>query len=165
MKEAAEVMYDGGMARSAQTKAAVAAEAWRAIFDFIVATAPQRNRYIGESGLTPNDARALSSLTASSGRTMGSLAEEWKCDASTATWIVDRLEAKGLVERRPHATDRRVKLVVLTPRGSRTKAKQMERMYIPPRQLLDLDLDDLVTLRNAVAKLSYAPAHPAESTP
>ncbi len=154
MKEAAEVRYDGAMPRVPQTKAALAAEAWRAIFDFIVATAPQRNRYIGESGLTPNDARALSSLTASSGRTMGSLAEEWKCDASTATWIVDRLEAKGLVERRPHATDRRVKLVVLTPRGSRTKAKQMERMYIPPRELLDLDLDDLVTLRSAVAKLA-----------
>src|SRR5216683_4319139 len=154
MKEAAEVRYDGSMPRVPQTKAALAAEAWRAIFDFIVATAPQRNRYIGESGLTPNDARALSSLTASSGRTMGSLAEEWKCDASTGTWIVDRLEAKGLVERRPHATDRRVKLVVLTPRGSRTKAKQMERMYIPPRELLDLDLDDLVTLRSAVAKLA-----------
>jgi DNA-binding MarR family transcriptional regulator len=85
---------------------------------------------------------------------MGSLAEEWKCDASTATWIVDRLEAKGLVERRAHATDRRVKLVVLTPRGSRTKAKQMERMYIPPRELLDLDLEDLMTLRKAVAKLA-----------
>jgi DNA-binding MarR family transcriptional regulator len=85
---------------------------------------------------------------------MGSLAEEWKCDASTATWIVDRLEAKGLVQRRPHPTDRRVKLVVLTPRGSRTKATQMERMYIPPHELLDLDLDDLVTLRNAVGKLA-----------
>jgi DNA-binding MarR family transcriptional regulator len=154
MKETVGVRYDGAMPRVPQTKAALAAEAWRAIFDFIVATAPQRNRYIGESGLTPNDARALSSLTASSRRTMGSLAEEWKCDASTATWIVDRLEAKGLVERRPHATDRRVKLVVLTPRGSRTKAKQMERMYIPPRELLDLDLDDLVTLRNAVSKLA-----------
>ena len=148
------VRYDGAMPRTTQTKATVAADAWRAIFDFIVATAPQRNRYIGESGLTPNDARALSSLTASSGRTMGSLAEEWKCDASTATWIVDRLEAKGLVERRPHPTDRRVKLVVLTPRGSRTKAKQMERMYIPPPELLDLDLDDLMTLRSAVAKLA-----------
>jgi DNA-binding MarR family transcriptional regulator len=152
------------MPRTAQTKAAVAAEAWRAIFDFIVATAPQRNRYIGESGLTPNDARALSSLTASPGRTMGSLAEEWKCDASTATWIVDRLEAKGLVERRPHATDRRVKLVVLTPRGSRTRAKQMERMYIPPPELLDLDLDDLVTLRNAVSKLATHGAQGAGST-
>jgi DNA-binding MarR family transcriptional regulator len=131
----------------------MAAEAWAAIFDFIVATAPERNRAIGESGLTPNDSRALTALSAKSGRTMGSLAEEWKCDASTATWIVDRLEAKGLVERRPHPTDRRVKLVGLTALGARTRAKQMERVYVPPRALLDLDLADLVALRDAVTKL------------
>ena len=138
---------------SPRTKAALAAEAWRTIFDFIVATAPERNRAIGESGLTPNDARALGSLSRKSGRTMGSLAAEWKCDASTATWIVDRLEGKGLVERRAHATDRRVKLVGLTPLGVRTKAKQMEGVYVPPRELLELDLADLVALRDAVAKL------------
>ena len=44
MKEATGVRYDGAMPRVSQTKAALAAEAWRAIFDFIVATAPQRNR-------------------------------------------------------------------------------------------------------------------------
>src|SRR6267143_1066144 len=63
-----------------------------------------------------------------------------------------------------YGIDRRVKLVVLTPRGSRTKAKQLERMYIPPRELLDLDLNDLVTLRSAVAKLSHPPARPPDST-
>ncbi len=84
---------------------------------------------------------------------MGSLAEEWKCDASTATWIVDRLEAKGLAARRSHPTDRRVTLVVLTPLGARTKAKQMEQVYVPPKELLGLDLADLLRLRDAVAKL------------
>src|SRR6059058_5053046 len=92
----------GAMARSRRSRQAVAAEAWRAIFDFIVATASERNRAIGELGLTPNDARALSSLDAERGRTMGELAAEWRCDASTATWIVDRLEARGLARRRPH---------------------------------------------------------------
>lgn len=149
------------MARNSQTKAAVAAQAWRAIFNFIVETAPERNRYIGEFGLTPNDARALGSLEGKSGRTMGSLAEEWKCDASTATWIVDRLEAKGLVRRQAHPTDRRVKLVVLTPKGARLKAKNMERMYLPPRALLDLDLADLVILRNAVTRLDARRNRPA----
>src|SRR6202022_3946128 len=100
-----------------RSKAALAAAAWRPIMDFIVATAPERNRAIGESGLTPNDARALTSLSQKSGRTMGSLAAEWKCDASTATWIVDRLEAKGLGERRPHPTNPPAKLGALTPPG------------------------------------------------
>src|SRR5919201_1080262 len=125
-----EIEYDEGMARATSNKAAVAAEAWKAIFDFIIETAPQRNRYLGEIGLTPNDARTLQSLSSSEGRSMGALAEEWKLDASTATWIVDRLEAKGLVHRRPHPSDRRSKLVVLTPKGARLKAKNTERMYI-----------------------------------
>jgi DNA-binding MarR family transcriptional regulator len=153
------------MAPSAQTKAAVAEEAWRAIFDFIVATAPERNRAIGESSLTPNDARALTSLSQKPGRTMGSLAEEWKCDASTATWIVDRLEAKGLAARRPHPTDRRVTLVVLTPLGVRTKARQMAKVYVPPKELLELDLADLVRLRDAVAKLPLPGANLAAVNP
>src|SRR5437588_1647199 len=119
------------MTAASPRKAAVAAEAWRAIFDFIVATAPQRNRYIGESGLTPNDARALTSLSREVGRTMGSLAEEWKCDASTATWILDRLEDRGLAQRRPHPTDRRARLVMLTDRGAKLRGKNTERMYIP----------------------------------
>jgi DNA-binding MarR family transcriptional regulator len=141
------------MAAGSDRKAALAAEAWRAIFDFIIETAPQRNRYIGESGLTPNDARALQSLSPGPGRTMGSLAEEWKCDASTATWIVDRLEGRGLAARRPHPTDRRARLVVLTPKGVRVKAKNLERMYIPPPQLLSLDLPELTALRDATARL------------
>src|SRR5437868_10689780 len=142
------------MASADDRKAAVAAEAWRSIFDFIIATAPQRNRYIGESGLTPNDSRALASLDPQQGRTMGSLAEEWKCDASTATWIVDRLEQRGLAQRRPHPTDRRARLVVLTPAGVRLRAKTTERMYVPPTELMELDLGELIALRDAVASLS-----------
>lgn len=159
LKEPGKSRTMGGMASNSQTKAAVAEAAWRAIFDFIVATAPERNRAIGESGLTPNDARALASLSQKPGRTMGALAEEWKCDASTATWIVDRLEAKGLAARQPHPTDRRVTLVVLTPLGVRTKARQMEKVYVPPQELLELDLADLVRLRDAAAKLPLPEAN------
>jgi DNA-binding MarR family transcriptional regulator len=141
------------MARRLTGKDAVAAEAWRAIFDFIVATAGQRSRAIGEMGLTPNDSRALASLDLHRGRTMGSLAEEWKSDASTVTWIVDRLEARGLVQRKPHPTDRRARLVVLTPAGARLKRKNMKRMYIPPPALLKLEMQELVVLRDAAKKL------------
>jgi DNA-binding MarR family transcriptional regulator len=51
---------------------------------------------------------------------MGALADAWKCDASNVTWLVDRLEEHGLAERVPHATDRRVRTVVLTRKGSTT---------------------------------------------
>ena len=150
----AEIGYDGSVAKVSSNKIAIAADAWKAIFDFIIATAPQRNRYLGETGLTPNDARTLQSLSSSEGRSMSALAEEWKLDASTVTWIVDRLEGKGLVQRRPHPSDRRSKLVVLTPKGARLMEKNTERMYIPPPELLDLDLNELIELRKAVTKLS-----------
>jgi DNA-binding MarR family transcriptional regulator len=141
------------MSRRAASRAAVAAEAWRSIFDFIVLTADHRNRALARLGLTPNDSRALMSLDAEAARTMRSLAEEWECDASTATWIIDRLEAKGLAERRAHAPDRRVRLVVLTSTGVETRSEMLAATYAPPPELLELDTAELEALRDAAVSL------------
>lgn len=135
------------------TKAALAADTWRTLFGFFIRTRPQRDRVLARLGLTPNDVRALSSLGPADGRTMRSLAEEWGCDASNATGMVDRLEQRGLVERRSVASDRRVKLVVLTPRGVKMKAEVLEGVYEPPPELLELERAELEALRDAVAKL------------
>jgi DNA-binding MarR family transcriptional regulator len=135
------------------TRAALAAEAWRSIFDFIVLTAEHRISVLGRLGLTPNDSRALMSLDERVGRTMRSLAREWECDASTATWIVDRLEAKGLAERRADPADRRVKLVVVTSQGATTRDEMIAGTYTPPPELLALDLEQLRSLRDAVRNL------------
>ena len=140
-----------------RSRAALAADAWRSIFDFIVFTAGHRNSALAGLGLTPNDSRALMSLDAEAGRTMRSLAQEWECDASTATWIVDRLEAKGLVERRSHAPDRRVKLVVLTSAGVETRNEMLAATYAPPPELLELDAAELAALRDAAASLPHRP--------
>jgi DNA-binding MarR family transcriptional regulator len=141
------------MPRRATNKIDLANQAWRDIFDFIVATAGDRNRVLARLGLTPNDSRAVTSLDQQTGRTLRSLAEEWRCDASTATWIVDRLEAKGLAERRPHPSDRRARLVVLTPAGAETRAELVAGIYTPPPALLELNRAELAMLREAVANL------------
>ncbi|HEX4017176.1 MAG TPA: MarR family transcriptional regulator [Frankiaceae bacterium] len=49
--------------------------------------------------------------------TLREIAEANKVDAPYATLIVDKLEAHGLVVRRPHPDDRRRKLVALTDAG------------------------------------------------
>jgi len=134
-------------------KTVLAGRVWAYLFDFIIATAGHRNQVLARLGLTPNDARALSALDSEAGRTLRSLADEWKADASTTTWIVDRLEAKGLVERRSHPTDRRAKWVVLTPQGARVKADLLAGSYAPPPELLELDEADLGALCEALAKL------------
>ena len=150
-------VYAAAMTRARSDKVRLATDAWRRIFDFVVATAGHRNKVLARLGLTPNDARALSSLDPVVGRTMRSLANEWEIDASTATWIVDRLETKGLAERRSHATDRRVKLVILTPAGTQTKDQLRVGTYAPPPELLVMDNDDLAALRDAAAKLPHPP--------
>ena len=66
---------------------------------------------------------------------MGQLAETLACDASNVTGLVDRLESRGLVRRRPSAADRRVKVLDLTPTGSRLRALLLDRMTTPPATL------------------------------
>ena len=48
---------------------------------------------------------------------MSGLAELLFCDASNVTGIADRLEARGLIERRSAGGDRRVKVLALTSAG------------------------------------------------
>jgi len=71
---------------------------------------------------------------------MGRLAETLACDASNVTGLVDRLESRGLVRRRPSAGDRRVKVLVLTPAGSSLRALLIRRMTAPPAALERLSL-------------------------
>ena len=84
---------------------------------------------------------------------MGSLAQSFQCDASTMTWLVDRLEERGLVERRMLPADRRVKAVALTPVGARTKAELVERVYEPPAELLALDRATLEGLKSTLTRI------------
>lgn len=123
------------------------------MFDFLMQSSAQRTKSLGRRGLTPNDSRALMSLDPEEGRPMRALAEAWECDASNATWVVDRLEKLGLAERKNVPHDRRVKLVVLTTRGQKLKAELLDEFYSPPAELLQLDRDTLETLQQALTKI------------
>jgi DNA-binding MarR family transcriptional regulator len=144
--------------RRTSPKARLAAEAWRLLFDFFLLTRAQRDRVLAQHGLSPNDVRALGMIAEGGGRTMSALAEAWGCDASNATWMVDRLEQRGFAERRPQPGDRRVKLVVLTAAGVKAKADLLKDIYEPPPELLDLSAEALTALRDALSKLPRAQA-------
>src|SRR5262245_54606401 len=78
-------------------------------------------------------AAARHSLTGAQARVLGLLsqepspmrriAERLRCEPSNVTGIIDRLESRGLVERRPDPGDRRVKLAAATDTGRETAAK------------------------------------------
>jgi DNA-binding MarR family transcriptional regulator len=136
-----------------QTVAGIAADVWRKVFELFWTRQPQLMAMSQELGLTPGHVKALLELRPDLPRSMGALAESLHCDASNATWLVDRLEERGLVERRPLPGDRRVKTVVLTELGAKTRTHLIERMYEPPEDLLLLDRAALETIRDALAQL------------
>lgn len=81
------------------------------------------------------------------------------CDNSNLTGIVDRLIAKGLVERRPDPQDRRVSLICLTDTGAeklrsirpRHQASVDQRMRALPDADVSQLRDLLKTLHNGLA--------------
>jgi len=141
------------MARTRASTDALARTVWQAMFDLLIRSAPVRTASLARRGLTPNDSRALFSLDSAAGRTMRSLADEWRCDPSNATWIVDHLEALGLAERRAVPHDRRVTLVVLTRKGQRTRAQLLEEFHQPPPEFGRLTRAELETLAETLRKL------------
>ncbi len=54
--------------------------------------------------------------------TMKDLGQRLHCDPSFVTMIADALEQRGLAKREPNPGDRRIKNLVLTPRGHEVKA-------------------------------------------
>src|SRR3954452_4730044 len=89
-------------ANTAATKA-LAPQVWSGLFDLLIRSAPVRTASLARRGLTPNDSRALFSLDSRSGRSMRSLADEWQCDSSNATFVVN---AEHAVTGYPAATRR-----------------------------------------------------------
>ena len=90
--------------------------------------------------------------------TLSQLAETNGVDAPYATLIVDKLEAHGLVERRPHPEDRRRKLVTLTPAGHNAIATADAILLRPPPAMSTLPADDLKQLTELLGRLLDADA-------
>lgn len=74
--------------------------------------------------------------------------------------MVDRLERLGLAERRSVPEDRRVKQVVLTPKGLKTRTALLEEFYVAPEELDALDKGELETLVRLLEKLPSKPRLP-----
>jgi len=67
-----------------------------------------------ELGLTRSQCQVLAHLSRNDGIQQGLLADILEVEPITLTRILDRLEEAGLVERRPHPKDRRIRLLSLT---------------------------------------------------
>jgi DNA-binding MarR family transcriptional regulator len=72
--------------------------------------------------ISPSHARALAVLTRHGAIRLSDLADHLRIAARSATEVVDVLEKRGLVERRPDPDDRRATLVALSPGGMQVTA-------------------------------------------
>jgi DNA-binding MarR family transcriptional regulator len=85
-----------------------------------------------EVGLTLPQALTLNVIGSRRTAAMGEVAGCLRVDASNMTGVVDRLEHRGLVERRPSRNDRRIKTLVLTPDGRAVRHRLLAALGEPP---------------------------------
>lgn len=109
------------------------------------------NEIARRHGLAPTQVKVLLNLAGGEPATMRALADRLRYDASNLTTLVDRLERDGLVERRPHPTDRRVTEVLLTADGLRTR-DGIWRAVNAEGPLHGLARDQLETLSEALGR-------------
>ncbi|WP_188135668.1 MarR family winged helix-turn-helix transcriptional regulator [Lentzea indica] len=98
---------------------------------------------VTEFGLTLPQANAIRDL--GTPLTTRELAVRMCCEPSNVTFVIDRLEAQGLVERVPHPNDRRARHLVLTPKGVELRAQLLDRVSSesPLAHLSDVERDQL----------------------
>ena len=141
------------MAATAQaTKRSPAAEAWGLLFEFVTSLDPYWAEIAGEFGLSSAQGHALLLLQPGEGIPMNEVAKLCHCDPSNLTGIVDRLEARGLVARRPAEHDRRVKLICLTKEGTALRARALARVYQPHPAIASLSSADQRALRDILRR-------------
>jgi DNA-binding MarR family transcriptional regulator len=135
---------------------APADEAWALLRELAMAQRGAMLAVAAELQLSPPQLFALQALRDDEPAPMNGLADVLRCDASNVTGLIDRLEARGLVERRPAPHDRRVRHLVLTDEGRRLRAAVAERLSRPPAGLSALSDAETRRLRDLLAKVAAA---------
>ena len=121
-----------------------ASEVWRLMAEMVLDN--ERRREVSEAaGLSFGKLRALRRL-ARRDMAMRDLAALLTVDAPNLTAMVDDLERRGLVERHAHPTDRRIKVVAITPAGRDLANRAQAILDRPPEGLAKLPPQDIETL-------------------
>src|SRR3954462_13872924 len=141
---------------------AAAREAWSIMETLVHDNARHNDALVHDLGLAPRTAKPLRHVEPDAPLAMSRLAEALHCDNSNVTQIVDRLEADGLVERRPAPHERRGKARGLNQEGRpvggegggrRTRAEAGRGMPDPPPLLAALRGEDARLLRDALRRM------------
>ena len=121
-----------------------------------------------DSGLTRSQWQVLATLRRNEGIHQSGLADLLEIEPITLGRIVDKLQDLGLVERRPHPTDRRVWQLALTPNAKpKIEALQVYGETTRAEALEGLSASDIKRLMSTLqvmrANLSNASALPGQT--
>ncbi len=133
-------------------KASPAQEAWGLFFQLALRNRARLLEALDALGLTFPQAHLLRLLTPDQPRPMNDVAIRLVCDASNVTGLADRLEARGLIERRSAQHDRRVKVLALTQAGEQVREQVIQVMQEPPAAFAALPAADLRTIRDILRR-------------
>src|SRR5918994_2190965 len=100
-------------------RTATALKLWVVLSRAFGAVAERLSAQVAESGLTAAEFGALEALYHKGPMLLGDLQRRILVSSGGITYVVDRLERQGLVERRPCLTDRRGRDAGPPPRGGR----------------------------------------------
>jgi len=117
-------------------------EAWQLLVKFFFTQRADLPMLAAEFELSAAQCHMLHLIEPDQPIAMGKLAEALACDASNVTGLVDRLESRGLIRRQGSASDRRIKVLELTPAGVRLRSTLLERMTNSPGRLNRLSANE-----------------------
>jgi DNA-binding MarR family transcriptional regulator len=126
-------------------------EAWQAMSDLVLDN-ERRRQVVDQAGLSFGKLRALRRIAARP-LSMRDLAALLTMDPPNLTPVVDDLERAGLVERQPHPTDRRIRLVTATSAGMALARQAQDTLDRPPAGLVELPAEDLEALVRILARV------------
>ncbi|HEY2900388.1 MAG TPA: MarR family transcriptional regulator [Polyangia bacterium] len=155
-KAAAASAGSDAPSRAKVTAEETARRAWQLLGEVALTLRAAWVDIAAEFDLTPAQALALKRLEPNTPLPMNTLAEAMLCDASNVTGIVDKLEARGLIERRAIEHDRRVKMLVVTKRGEELRRKFLQRSSQPPPLVATLTSEDHRQLSEILERLLAA---------
>ena len=121
------------------------------------------HRIVRAKGFTVSEWRVLATLASSDPMSIGRLAQITVTKQPTLTRVLDRMQARGHVERIPHEEDRRVTLVGITPSGTKLAqgliklAREHEHRVLEPFGLkrgsdLKATLKEMIALHEGLAE-------------
>src|SRR5919201_2778576 len=131
---------------------ATAREVWLLMSDLVLDN--ERRREVADAvGISFGRARTVRRL-ARRPMSMRELATALGIDPPNATVVVADPEAMGPVQRRPHPTDGRAKLVEATRKGKALARRANAILATPPPALDSLSTEDLETLRRILESVA-----------